>query len=133
MKQNITAEQLNKLSEKGKEKLIQWWKPVFGDKFMNWAGEVFYGEQHGSDDESYTPDKIYYAGSEAEGKEKDLPLLSIGQMIEFLGLEVVCLENEGNYYSVKTLKHLNYHTEPEEYPELCDALWEACKEVLEKK
>lgn len=31
MKQHITTEQLNELSEKGKEKLRKWWKPKKGD------------------------------------------------------------------------------------------------------
>lgn len=59
--------------------------------------------------------------------------LSIGQMIEFLGLEIIYVENEADWWGVKTLKKLNAHIEPAQYPELCDALWEEVKRVLEQK
>jgi len=99
MKQHITVEQLNELSENGKSNLVDWYNennklPVFQPI-----------------------------------PETDL-LLSIGQMIEFLDKN-----NDTNWeirlhkprYDVRT-----YLSEEEDHGELCDALWGAVEEVLEK-
>jgi len=132
MKQHITVEQLNELSEKGKKGLRKWWEPKEGDKFLNYAGEVFYGEGYGPDDNTYSPDKVYFAGTAGEGKEEDLPLLSIGQLIEFL-------RESSNFGTLGVLTAnswvVNHNlplTKSFKAKELCDALWEACREVLEK-
>lgn len=124
MKQHITVEQLNELSEKGKEKLRKWWKPIVGDWF---------------DDDGYMriiPD------DETKGafvlNSFHTPLLSIGQMIEFLD----------EHYKWKKYFSMTHHglwsiidgsyTQPLEgrcawgKGELCDALWIGVKEVLEK-
>ena len=66
MKQHITPEQLNELSDKSKDKLRKWWKPEVGD--INQDGHAY----------------VVSHKSELFKKTKDLPLLSIGQMIEFL-------------------------------------------------
>ena len=106
MKQHITLSQLNELSEKGKEKLRKWWKPEEGDMCVTNTGyEVFIGEHV-----DYERFQAFMA---------DLPLLSIGQMIEFL-------EVHGN--DCYTVFDIWWHMKME----LCDALWEAVKEVLEK-
>ena len=64
-----------------------------------------------------------------EGREyfkyKYEPLLSIGQMIEFLGTQwmtkiVHASARNGHLYDINDIE------------ELCDALWSACKEVLNK-
>lgn len=103
MKQHITTEQLNELSEKGKGKLREWWKPKVGD----------------------------------------LPLLSIGQMIEFLDEQIdkhnqkVDENDEGEYieYSIERLLdrcwRLNGYFKTIEYSNLTDALFSAVKEILE--
>lgn len=94
MKQNITKDQLNELSEKGKEKI------------RGWQMEPYKG--------------TWYEGELS-------PLLSIGQMIEFLG--DFCIDVD---LSNGKLNGTGYITEArEDGMELCDALWEACKEVLE--
>lgn len=99
MKQYITLEQLNELSDKGKERLQ----------------EYFY--------------ERYPMGTDRECEEINdiddgyLPLLSIGQMIEFLG------ENnalEGEDITAQLLLPIDWR----DYHKLCDALWEAVKEVL---
>lgn len=109
MKQTITVEQLNELSKKGKERLTDWrWNKA--DPADRLPGSTI----------SLT--------------------LSIGQLIEFLD------DNGHDLYSINTeekdgkrikfmvtfrdesMKHALFGNRPE----LCDALWEAVKEVLEK-
>lgn len=142
MKQYITEEQLNGLSKKAKKKLISWWVPQNGDKFLNYAGGVFYGESTGFEDETYTPDKISYKDTLGEGKETNLPLLSIGQMIEFLLTEAEI--NDFTYSRVVPYWQIEItnrsigrgatgHIDIGDSIELCDVLWEAVKEVLESK
>ena len=124
MKQHITVEQLNELSEKGKEKLRKWWKPIVGDWF---------------DDDGYMriiPD------DETKGafvlNSFHTPLLSIGQMIEFLDEH---LKTDWSICSGKNLLFFGRSDRNEIYGkipqnrkgELCDALWKAVKEVLENK
>lgn len=106
MKQNITKTQFNELTEKAKIKLRKWW-------WKDSINESYFGD----------PDEGLYQ-------------LSIGQMIEFLGnrnwpfLEIHQGKKlheglEVDNWSVETVNP------DEEYQseELCDALWEAVKEV----
>lgn len=100
MKQHITIEQLNELSEKGKEKeqiyRENWYKTVYkGDQVNRWSQHMFW---------------------------------NIGQMIEFL---------EHNH--LDQIEHVVHWTgnicewrvnKKEKKEEICDALWEAVKEVL---
>lgn len=104
MKQHITEEQLNELSEKGKERLRKWWKPKEYDLYMNEEGEV---------------SSVWCC--EDDVTSTDMPLLSIGQMIEFL--------NEYGEIYLGTVKIITW--EPTQ--ELFDVLWQSVKEVLEKK
>lgn len=105
MKQHITSDQLNELSKKGKEKFIEHYTKVGGV--------------------SYT------TGRKIEGKRLDKPLLSIGQMIEFL------LENRGECRKIPPQKNNcpyslieGTHDGLGHDFELRDALWEVCKEVF---
>lgn len=97
MKQNITIEQLNELSEKQRRNL---------DKYMSLKSESL-----------YIVESLKKEGETTYTYRE--PLLSIGQMIEFLGLNtlhgLMCEEQGGPIEG-----------------ELCDALWNAVKEVLEK-
>ena len=95
MKQHITTDQLNELSDEAKKKLFK-----YGVKISHICLAV-------ADDEFYENSVPY---------EKWLPLLSIGQMIEFLG-------DKGGAKWIKI--HLD-DVGP------CNALWEAVKEVLNK-
>lgn len=113
MKQHITPEQLNELSEKGRERLRKWWKPDF--------------------------DTITYYDAKTDKKVKSepltehLPLLSIGQMIEFLGdLDWFVAEDALERVFVDDMypDHTLLMASPGTY---CDALWEAVKEELERE
>lgn len=90
MKQTITPEQLDELSEGGLYKLRDWLESI-----------------------------NIIEGLPADRK----PLLSIGQMIEFL-------DGHGAQAQFKLGIAIAKWSERDE-PELCDALWEAVKEVLE--
>lgn len=115
MKQNITASQLDELSVEAREKLHKYLK-IETESGLDW------------------PAKYYQT-----------VLLTIGEMIEFLsekamgGYDLKIIINEvgcsiwkciGNLQD-NTLSKLN--TSEDGVPELCDALWEAVKEILEKK
>ena len=106
MKQHITNDQLKKLSKKGKEKLRE------------------FGYNLDSDVEWHLP------------PDEGLPLLSIGQMIEFLDeQEFLSRIERDELWEVqipKTKNGVNYAWCGINKEELCDALWKACKEVLEE-
>lgn len=124
MKQHITVEQLNELSDKGKEKLRRWWKPRLGDKFIcplrSPKVELFPGE-------SYLP-----LNSDVLNDKRTLPLLLIGQLIEYLY----------DHRSNKTYKTIEIPIEVDCWecgrggikPDIfCDKLWKAVKSLLEDK
>jgi len=136
MKQTITVEQFNELGNKQRQLLRDWWRPRAGDhayfegmyKVLIEADSPFVG----------TSGVKYY------------PILSIGQMIEFLDesgeysllkvhSEVLGLPHN---WGVGIIKDYNlgegwveneYIIKYQENVELCDALWEAVKEELEKE
>lgn len=89
MKQRITFEQLNELTEEQKARLRDWWKPARHDAFVADAGKQFQVKGDSKDplsvmcsrprrrsDGGYRPYFKYKSGC--------LPLLSIGQCIELL-------------------------------------------------
>lgn len=160
MKQNITIDQLNELSEKGKEKLREWWKPVEGNTVytQSWFEDVpvFAKDADFSNQKVFNMQGIQiglaapapeiekwkkvkregyswiYETEDSEGyptvlDKGDFPLLSIGLMIEFLdnGWADEYLQLNGKY-----IEDGMYFALKNE--ELCDALWQAVKEVLEK-
>lgn len=93
MKQHITLEQLNELSPEAREKLAQYCASKQLSVFVS-DGDCRIVEQ--------------------KATAEHLPLLSIGQMIEFLD-------------DARTVAEIIGAVEKEKY---CDALWEAVKEVL---
>lgn len=100
MKQHITPKQLNELSNKGIERLRKWW--------------IKKGFEH----PTHNDPKVYVLGLIQ-------PLLSIGQMLEFLGgfpSLMFWVERQGWHIDSKFYKKT----------ELCDALFEAVKEGLDK-
>lgn len=99
MKQHITEEQLNELSDIGKKTLKEW-----GLK-RNWNNEK--------------PNIVFLTDGKVQGW---LPLLSIGQMIEFLN------DRELRQFTSRFMEMVE-----ESDKELCDALWEAVKEVLNER
>lgn len=108
MKQHITAEQLNQLSDKGKERLREW------EISKNYTFDVW---------DSVREVKVAY----------EPKLLSIGQMSEFLDDhwdgETEIESGGGNWYV--NHRHWDHKTGLISEEELADALWEACKEILD--
>ena len=98
MKQHITPKQLNELSEKGRERLRKW---------------AYYEGQRSRGCDLFTDGKYANTiqGSTNFDVDKHYPLLSIGQMIEFL---------------VDGCIHLPLNDE------LCDELWDSVKKVLDE-
>jgi hypothetical protein len=119
MKQYITPKQLYQLSEKGKKKLNKWWIK-----------------------------REYAGGSMFDGYNTyPLPLLNIGEMIEFLNgetdwyLRIGHWMNPGAGDEKYTFNHMgwvvgdyrideSFDIEIWDGKELCDALWEAVKDIL---
>ena len=123
MKQHITKENLDTLSNKGREKLASWyadWQFKQGNQFVGLPLEVI--------DEKTMRVKV--------------PLMSIGQMIDFLDEHMKGIDiriRHCNYKSKSIYKEGTLITDiygrnwsvVEDEPNLCDALWEAVKEILE--
>ena len=122
MKQNITPKQLEELSKKGKERLRKWWKPKWWHLFI-WTKK---GQKGVGGTGGFNPEaeviliSNYIESSKYLKKHKEqgwlLPLLSIGQMLEFLNIRA------GQMIPVNNVKDSN---------EPCYTLWEAVKELLE--
>ncbi len=123
MKRRITVEQLQELTEEQQQRLREWWKPQLYDVFI----EILIDDEiiEGSiERETYEPSK------------EALPLLDIGQMIELLeekkmvteSLDIKAPKGLINIYSV----WYGNGDFPKKYEskELCDALWQAVKQVL---
>jgi len=140
MKQRITSKQLGELSEKGMKGLRKWWKPRTGDWWSRRLVDVTDMRTGKMGDGIFRNEYLLDEVSDDYGYIKDdenrkyLPLLSIGQMIEFLGEEIVITKEEKEKWSVTT----NYDFWEQsgwnwkENEELCNSLWEATKEKLEK-
>mgnify|MGYP003593115858 CR=1 FL=1 len=116
MKQRITVEQLQELTQEQQERIREWWKPAEGDWYYGriapWRNE--YRELCNYDSGNLGP----------EPGTDDLPLLSIGQCIELLeDKEIDWLEE---------IAHGGYDGEIfRSYGgQLIDALWEAVKKAL---
>ncbi len=110
MKQRITLDQLNELSPNGQKKLLEW--------------EI----EHG-----YAPEDT--ARSEHLEKNYLLREPNIGQMIEFLdehGDFIYSKQGSGNEYLYWTTRERGKKQNKHMRKELCDTLWKAVKEVLEK-
>lgn len=138
MKQHISNKQLNELSKKGKEKLVEWYlnRIEFDDDIVHlWLPEEKM-EHHGYWDEEREFEKAGYLGKIRSYGGEMLPLLSLGQMIEFLD------ERERYSFAKQNMSsHFLYYwtvrktTEKQHISrrkELCDALWQAVKLILEK-
>ena len=145
MRQHISIDQLNTLSPTAHEKLRAWWKPQVGDwcyakiehygretsrafliRVINCINENVF--EDGVDNTEYC---------DSAHKSHCTPLLSIGQMIEFLlsygsfGMSLCETQDPEKY--VWELDSIDEWISENQNVELCDALWEAVKEVLEKK
>lgn len=142
MKQHITIDQLNQLSNENKVKLREWWKPQMGDCLTDGEEEYTLGTHEPSWTDGDFED-AYDVGcgccSYAIHKKDLLPLLTIGQMIALL----VDHERPECDLFIERIKHWRFEGDHGlfwasergtlEYSELCDALWEAVTVVLEEK
>lgn len=131
MKQNITKTDLEQLSEKGKEKLREWWKPEDTDLYFDSDIHQWGCDFDGALQFDYESKKVM--GNPDDGWGVVYPALSIGQMIEFLDEQDHRLILSKANGSVWLVAFSNRPTR-DEHPsgaELCDALWEAVKEVIE--
>ena len=61
------------------------------------------------------------------------PLLSIGQMIEFLGKSIFSIEPHSGTWSLMIGQPTGSLLRTERHKELADALWEAVKEILNER
>lgn len=130
MKQRITVEQLEGLNSEQQKKLIEWWQPKKGDFYIDYEWNMKHIVS------SYDDEMIVDMFEELNIKKICLPLLSIGQCIEFLiGIsESICLETTDYDFTESKVGTciedlLNNNLIGCEY-ELIDALWEAIKESL---
>lgn len=132
VKQRITIEQLDELTDEQKQNLREWWDPQPSDHFTNGNAEVFYvGSLMRS------PGKfITYGDDIPHEKEGLLPLISIGQMSHYLfdhtndwGMHY---NDSGVFYTVYLSWSLDIASPVQKWSkdELCDALWEATKRLL---
>ena len=132
MKQHITLKQLNELSKKGKEKLRKWWKPEWWHLFI-WTKEGQKGIQ-GDGGMDRKVENILWTNYITTPKEDNpaykylvdhknkgwiLPILSIGQLIEYL------------YENKVEVEDLEMLTFDDSTPFICDSLWELVKEHLD--
>lgn len=105
MKRQITKEQLNQLTKEEKIKLTNW----CNEKDYSW----------------YTTDGVYELGA---------PLLSIGQMFEFLDEYIEFLDEYEEEKTIITLvtraRVTCFGGMDFEDVELCDAIWQAVKETF---
>ncbi len=136
MKQRISAEQLNELSDKGKEKLRVWWKPKWHDIFV-WTDKAVKDKRLSvTKKDLKEPRNMLWTNYSEESPElfRDrndgniLPLLSIGQLIEFLDDKRDRQLQIGKCKDGWNLPEERVHED--ETKELIDCLWRACKEVL---
>ena len=120
MKQHITVDQLSKLSKKGKNRLRKWWEPWMGDLFTITSNAIWITKQVSFKEEEFIFHGVNFEKNKTWLKTPKidcLPLLAIGQMMEFLGDINLNWLFDGTTIVTETL---------------CDALWEAVKEILER-
>ena len=117
MKQRITVEQLQELTEEQQQRLREWWKREFGD--------VFYITDYKNNKEAQLQvlDRSWQLIVK-EYRKEFLPLLSIGQMIELIENNGVSWQNGLFLVDSNLIIFKSYGGE------LVDALWQAVKEIL---
>ncbi len=114
MKQHITARQFHELSHNNQ------------DKIKSWVAGLYQQEAEEQNPMCFV--------SISPLVQSDW-LLNIGQMIEFLDEHSKDFGLRLHKHNGKLLTDIDpmIKDEIEDEPELCDALWEAVKEILEKK
>lgn len=118
MKQHITKDQLNELSEKERKALKSWYYP------KKQLGDLVFYEYPIT--EPIKNEVVPFGVYAMQGDPT--PLLSIGQMIEFLG--------DDKYLDALGASVDQYDgsgkTQGLDVEGICDSLWEAVKEILER-
>jgi hypothetical protein len=114
MKQRVTFEDLSELTEEQKAKIKKWWEPELGDMFTEF---VDVAGLRGSND--FVISDLESFVDSAERKNKNLvPLLSIGQMIDYLNTNDIRPDRaESNQWWID-----RWHKR-----DLCNQLWEMVK------
>lgn len=126
MKHRITPEQLSELTIEQQQKLRDWWKPERGDMMIDkLSREIPVSASWKELNRIHSFAEPGYVNK----FDECLPLLSIGQMIELL-------DNENKDISFNqdcTIPVCQLCVDGKDYraKELCDALFEAIKEVLQ--
>lgn len=132
MKQYITEKQLNELNDKAKERLRNWWKPKEGDFIYDLQQnekDLVCGYGYYEDTKTFCCGTDPYEDNNGSHElNNTLPLLSIGQMVEFLN------EHEGisKHGRIKNAVVVAEGTFIQWHGELCDFLWDKFKEVLDR-
>lgn len=128
IKQHITASQLDELNERGKEKLRTWWEPELGDR-------IIYDNASGKREHSFLIDSAWRVKEHKDWGGYQL-LLSIGQMIEFLGENgrVSVGQHLGEQWSVSFYPTPGVEMTGNTFADNpVDALWSAVKEILNEE
>lgn len=156
MKQRITIEQLQELTVEQQQRLREWWEPEEGDWYTDDNEELLIVDHmreccqgdycyhlhstKGISIPDLSSEQAFNRDIEAIKLGKALPLLSIGQMIELLMYEhrrdIAIIDISMSCKSGLTL--ITHQWDDEGYNpicigesyELCDALWQAVKQVL---
>lgn len=116
MKRRISTEQLQELTDEQKQKLRELWQPEEGDFYIH--GHHFFINQ--------VPKNVNMLR-----KEHSLPLLDIGQMMELLSPDEEVIFSSTKYYS--GFIELNINGTSYVDNTICDALWQAVKELLQEE
>jgi hypothetical protein len=128
VKRRITAEQLQELTPEQQAKLRNMWKLQPGDITLDTKMGLIYTLVEGSNG------KAIIEHIESESKDRHLPLLNIGQMIELLELSKPTLHIDKHLpegIEKRTMYEVFQQGAGTHWGEtLCDALWEATKAIL---
>ena len=153
MKQHITTNQLSELSDQSKDKLRKWWKPKEGDyiKYVNSDSTTIVYAWY-PEFEAITCELDIEESSAHKDKKDFYPLLSIGQMIEFIHDHTKTYEDCVKFGAIAELyirREFKKNDDGTDFTilgwsapiirgshfssELVDALWEAVKQILERE
>jgi hypothetical protein len=134
MKQRITVEQLQQLTEEQQQRFREWWKPSIGDAFTNYYADFgwTYNNIVGGCKGYWNCESVIDDGDNPSEQpdEDSLPLLNIGQMIELLENKNPSLKIENNYYDEIDPDSFIWGVDGKRADNFCDALWNAVKKVL---
>jgi hypothetical protein len=139
MKQHISKEQCMELTKQQAVVLLDWYLDAFEYLYDNTVVHEYLPDEdmmhHGDFDGEREYEKANYVGK-IKNYEGDIrPVLNIGQMIQFLGDDlmhytkmVTFMDDTANWAVEKILEEVpKYAISVRSWDYLCDALWEAVK------